>query len=136
MSSETKKKRKVTKKSTKKEEIQEPEQVQEEQEEEQEQDQDSGESNEQDVQEDPLQEKPRLSREEYRQRLSQEKITLNLQFVLSIRDVFSNIVPRVEWKANELYNIGIIIQNLNIIHNNFVKGLENERNENTLTQIE
>ena len=45
-------------------------------------------------------------------------VNVNFQFLMTIRDILINVSPRVNWNANELLPVGMIIRDLNSIATN------------------
>ena len=57
-------------------------------------------------------------------------VNVNFQFLMTIRDILINVSPRVNWNANELLPVGMIIRDLNSIAANVKEQLSQEKKNN------
>ena len=57
-------------------------------------------------------------------------VNVNFQFLMTIRDILINVSPRVNWNANELLPVGMIIRDLNSIAANVNEQLSQEKKNN------
>ena len=57
-------------------------------------------------------------------------VNVNFQFLMTIRDILINVSPRVNWNANELLPVGMIIRDLNSIATNVKEQLSQEKKNN------
>ncbi len=57
-------------------------------------------------------------------------VNVNFQFLMTIRDILINVSPRVNWNANELLPVGMIIRDLNSIASNVNEQLSQEKKNN------
>ena len=57
-------------------------------------------------------------------------VNVNFQFLMTIRDILINVSPRVNWNANELLPVGMIIRDLNSIAANVNEQLSQGKKNN------
>jgi len=57
-------------------------------------------------------------------------VNVNFQFLMTIRDILINVSPRVNWNANELLPVGMIIRDLNSIATNVNEQLSQGKKKN------
>ena len=57
-------------------------------------------------------------------------VNVNFQFLMTIRDILINVSPRVNWNANELLPVGMIIRDLNSIAANVNEQLSQRKKNN------